>query len=525
MAKFSFSQLFTRRNRYPLCVLLILVVIYAFNSTDRFILGVTSAELAQTLKYGDLGCLKGEEANSSVGKGCKSRANRSQCELSQYCQWNYTGQGIEYQILAGPTFIVVFSISALIFGIAVEVKEFNRKNVLAVFAFLWSLVTLVMSFVTQYWQLVILRMALGLFESVCAPFGASLLADFFAKELRGASMGIFNWGIYIGFSLAFVFKFVLTELGWRWTFRMAGIPGCIMAIVLALAVKEPAKRKDALGESVRLSSNSRLFQLAKSFLSPGLLLLCVGGGIRNGGGLVLAYNVDTFFSQYRHAEAAHYMSWVPLVGGATGAALGGLVSDALLSRFGPQARIPVLILSQLLAAPLAFGVLLIPHPTAAFMCLLAAFFVGEMWIGVCLTVVVELRPKFPTGSASLYVFVIQLLGGNATLLVAPLSQLPGWDLRHAMLLLYPGFFALSAVVFAAAFWLISRSRQTIGRKEEMRDVLEEGGKEEDSGESGGDDELESEVALLPLLGDSHSVSERVSYSSSPSFSPVSESCP
>lgn len=52
------------------------------------------------------------------------------CELltledgKSYCEWNYNGLGFEYQLLAGPAFIAVYSIVGIFFGMAAD--KFNR---------------------------------------------------------------------------------------------------------------------------------------------------------------------------------------------------------------------------------------------------------------------------------------------------------------------------------------------------------------------------------------------------------------
>lgn len=38
----------------------------------------------------------------------------------QYCEWDRNGMGIEYQILAGPSFIAVYTIGGVILGIAAD---------------------------------------------------------------------------------------------------------------------------------------------------------------------------------------------------------------------------------------------------------------------------------------------------------------------------------------------------------------------------------------------------------------------
>jgi MFS family permease len=49
---------------------------------------------------------------------------------SPYCEWDYNGLGFEYQILAGPVFILVFTIVGVVLGIAAD--KYNRSKILFV---------------------------------------------------------------------------------------------------------------------------------------------------------------------------------------------------------------------------------------------------------------------------------------------------------------------------------------------------------------------------------------------------------
>jgi MFS family permease len=60
---------------------------------------------------------------------------------------------------------------------------------------------------------------------------------------RATALGFYNWGIYVGYSTAFAFNYILISIGWRWAFRIASFPGFIMALVLFIVVKEPIKVK------------------------------------------------------------------------------------------------------------------------------------------------------------------------------------------------------------------------------------------------------------------------------------------
>ena len=51
-------------------------------------------------------------------------------EGQHVCEWDYTGQGFAYQILAGPVFIVVFTFAGIPIGLAAD--TYNRKILLGV---------------------------------------------------------------------------------------------------------------------------------------------------------------------------------------------------------------------------------------------------------------------------------------------------------------------------------------------------------------------------------------------------------
>ena len=76
------------------------------------------------------------------------------------CQWEFTGQGLAYQIVAGPIFIVIFTVSGIFVGFAAD--KYNRKLMLGGCLIFWSVMTLLTGFVNSYWQLVLLRFGLGL---------------------------------------------------------------------------------------------------------------------------------------------------------------------------------------------------------------------------------------------------------------------------------------------------------------------------------------------------------------------------
>ena len=205
--------------------------------------------------------------------------------------------------------------------------------------------------------------------------------------------------------------------------------------------------------------DSFVCEVWRSLLNPSLLLLSLAGGVRQGAGLVWSYNVKSYFSQYDCSSfnVGSYLSWVPLVGGTLGALLGGLVSDRLVRKKGQLTRLWVLIVSQLLAVPFLVGAVLLPPNPWAFLCLLPAYVVGEVWIGVCLAVVIEMVPRRVVAVAiAFFLFVINNIGALLPLLIPALES--GLELRYILLLLFPGSYLLAAILFAATLALLMCGR-------------------------------------------------------------------
>lgn len=76
-----------------------------------------------------------------------------------YCEWNYNGLGLDYQILAGPTFILVFTIVGVAFGFAAD--KYNRVKMLTVCTFVFAVAMILSGSVKEFWHLVVLRMIMA----------------------------------------------------------------------------------------------------------------------------------------------------------------------------------------------------------------------------------------------------------------------------------------------------------------------------------------------------------------------------
>ena len=189
------------------------------------------------------------------------------------------------------------------------------------------------------------------------------------------------------------------------------------------------------------------------------------------------------------------MSWVPLLGGTAGAILGGVVSDRLAKSRGFSGRLMVLISSQLIATPFLVGAIFLPPSPWAFLSLLPAYVAGEMWIGVCLAVVIDLVPRDITSAAvALFLFVINNIAGVMTLVVPYLEMAIG--LRYSLLILFPGLYVVAATLFSVTYSILlcsqKRNKKRIGSLEENRALIQAVDSEEDKEDSKKEDEDDPE---------------------------------
>ncbi len=115
---------------------------------------------------------------------------------------------------------------------------------MAIGVLVFSISLFLMGLSNSYWQLVLLRMGIAAGEAVCRPVAGSLIFELFSASGRGLANGIFSWGVYYGYGLAFVFGIYLTEAdilgyGWRSVYVGCAIPSVLVAILIGFFMRDP----------------------------------------------------------------------------------------------------------------------------------------------------------------------------------------------------------------------------------------------------------------------------------------------
>lgn len=128
--------------------------------------------------------------------------------------------------------------------------RYNRKNLLAASMATWSAMTALCGMSQGYTQLLLARIGVGIGEAGGTPSCNSIVADYFPANRRAMAMTIFALGAPIGAWLgADMVGSVAAEYGWRAAFYVLGIPGIILALIIFITIKEPARgRLDAVSD-------------------------------------------------------------------------------------------------------------------------------------------------------------------------------------------------------------------------------------------------------------------------------------
>lgn len=165
---------------YDSYVLGILTVGYILGELGHYLIGVTSKQTAIELDYGDHACQQNVTwlKRHDLPVQCSAIANETKCiELNfngtNYCEWNYNGLGIDYQLLAGPSFILVFTIMGIVLGIVAD--KYNRVKMLSVCTLVFAVAIILQGSVQNYWQLIVLRMVMAAGEAGCNPLATGII--------------------------------------------------------------------------------------------------------------------------------------------------------------------------------------------------------------------------------------------------------------------------------------------------------------------------------------------------------------
>jgi len=324
---------------------------------------------------------------------------------------------VEVSLLLGFAFIVAYAIAAPFGGRFAD--RGNRRMIVAVAIFLWSMFTIGCGLAPSYGWLFAARFAAGASEALLLPAAWSLIADYFSRERLPRAMGLFLLGPYVGGGLALILGGAIVHgafegsaiEGWRQAFIVAGAIGAVPAI-LALTMREPPRG----GPRVSGTDAPTTRQIASYFRKHGGFYSGFYGGI--------SLQTITFFAfpawmptfVVRHfdvslGEIGFHYGLISLVLGCAGVLAGPALARALERRGRADANMRIAAWSSTAIAPVALMIPFVPDYGSALVIMGLVTFIGSLPMPTNAAALQLVTPNRMRGvAASIYMFVVSLVG-------------------------------------------------------------------------------------------------------------------
>jgi len=423
-----------RTSTYAWYVAVIFAIFFVFSFIDRQIIGVLVKPMKAELALSDL-------------------------------QLSYVG---------GLSFVIFYSIFGIPLGRAAD--SYNRKWLIIIGVVIWSAATATCGLTTGYWQLLVLRMGVGLGEAALAPCAYSMLADMFPRKRLAMAISICTMGGAFGYGFAFLGGALVLgwanslvgepgfiEVGmlgqltpWRIVFLAVGVP-CLIFTLSMITVKEPARQtsgESSASTSIPLSKVIAYFRMhIKAFL-----FLYLGMGFLTMGSYGAAFWDITFFDRTYGWPPEHsgiFYGIAATLGQFTGALIGGIVADRLSAKGTRDAKILVLVIIAFASFGLRLIYPLMPSSTSAMAVIFPLLLLTGAPFGVAAAALQIMAPARMRGQVTaIYFFVQALIGlGIGPTLVAFLTEQVFQDLsmlRYSLVISGGVGLLLSSLLFLYA---------------------------------------------------------------------------
>ncbi len=158
-------------------------------------------------------------------------------------------------LLAGPAFAIFYAVAGVPLGWLAD--RVDRGRLIAMGIATWSVMTALSGFAGNFAHLFIARIGVGVGEATLGPAAHSLIADRFDRARLPLAMSIYGTGVALGAGMAFALGGQVVALAsgparalplvghlapWQLTFVLVGVPGLLVALLVALKVRDPREK-------------------------------------------------------------------------------------------------------------------------------------------------------------------------------------------------------------------------------------------------------------------------------------------
>lgn len=131
----------------------------------------------------------------------------------------------------------------------------SRKWLIIASLGVWSAVTTLMSFCTNYNEIFWLRALMGVSEALYIPAALSLIADYHTGKSSSFAIGIHMTGLYLGQAVGGFGATLAAAFSWQQTFHWFGVIGIAYAVLLMVLLYE---KRDVAQENILAAPEQKI---------------------------------------------------------------------------------------------------------------------------------------------------------------------------------------------------------------------------------------------------------------------------
>jgi MFS family permease len=258
--------------------------------------------------------------------------------------------------LLTTVFLFSYGICSPIGGFLAD--RFQRSRVIIFSLCIWSVVTWLTSYVTDFNMLLLTRAVMGISEACYLPAALALITDYHGNKTRSLAVGIHMTGIIAGQSLGFLGGWLAEMHTWNYAFYLFGILGIGYALILAFFLKDKAVSGDDSTSDRNEEKKIDFFQAMSTLMTNLNFTLLLGFWCLLGivGWLIMGW-LPTYYQERFHVSqgiAGLYATGYLYPFSMVGVVVGGLLADRW-NQSNKRARMLIPAIGLLIATP---GVLL-----------------------------------------------------------------------------------------------------------------------------------------------------------------------
>lgn len=329
-------------------------------------------------------------------------------------------------LLSGLAFAIFYTTLGIPIGRLAD--RFDRRRIISIGIFAWSLMTAACGLAHGFWQLFAARVGVGVGEAALSPAAFSLIADSFSADRLGRALSVYSVGAYLGSGLAFVIggaviQFVThtpavslpmigTVSAWQLTFIYVGAPGLLVSLWI-FTIAEPGRRnKGGAGASDGIPVSQVIQFIATSWRAYGAHFL--GFSL-----LALVFNAVVIWSPaflgrvhgLSSSTAGYSLGLIIAVFGSSGIVAGGWLADELGNRGYTDATMRTGIIAAVGLTPFVILLPYMPNASLTLMLYAPLMFLSSFGFGAAAAALQLITPNEMRGQISaIYLFMINLIG-------------------------------------------------------------------------------------------------------------------